>query len=230
MAASERFVRSAVFQAQVSAFVDTYEQQGLSADRAVVESELANRVRFAAEQLGVKPATILSNHLDESWGRELAKSMAHDEQGMQWAITDPRPVRLVLLVAGELTAALGQVVKYASQAIAADRIDVAQGSTVLGLAADAVTGLGMAAIGGTDGEVGDAVSEVEVTAGNLGAAVLAIDSCIAGITELGWSYCACGEDHGQRLLDLECAKQMRFSLELLDTVAPGLAASARDRG
>ena len=61
------------FRALIADFVTTTAELGATIDPEIVTAELRQRVQLIAAQIGVTEATVLRNHIPNSWGRDMAR-------------------------------------------------------------------------------------------------------------------------------------------------------------
>jgi hypothetical protein len=56
----------------VDEFTTTMYEHGIAVDRKVVEQEMRDRIGDIAERLRVPPQTVLLDHAQQGWGRQMA--------------------------------------------------------------------------------------------------------------------------------------------------------------
>ncbi|GIF01100.1 hypothetical protein [Paractinoplanes rishiriensis] len=183
--------RRGKFARLVDDFVTTVEQAGGVIDRTVVEQELRARIDAVATQLRVTAATVLRSYIPEDWGREAGAAAIGDVRRHG----DPSgPAEdLAVRVAGRLLAALGQALIYA-----AVNGDQQQPEPLIDLrdAGEAVSGLGLAIRTAAD-PAGYVTVGADVAACPRSTLQVFRDQLRAGT----WTFCPCGEDHGQTATD-----------------------------
>jgi len=203
--------RRGKFARLVDDFVSTVDELGGSVDPAVVAAELQARIDAIAVQLRVTTQTVLRTYIDDDWGREMATTMMADVQ-RRHAVPAGPPEHLAVRVAGRLLAALGQALIYATA-----NGDAQQPVPVMDLrqAAEAVSGLGLAI---RDAPPGDQLVTVgaDVVAWTLATLEVLRDQLATG----AWSFCPCGENHGQDATDAQVLAVVRNDLLHLPSAAP----------
>ena len=202
--------RRGKFAQLVSQCVDTIEQLGGTVDPQVVAEELQARIDAVARQLRITAQTALRSYIPDDWGEQ----MAAETMATAHALTAPSgpAEHLALRVAGRLQAALGQALVYA-----AHNDDQQRPVPVLNLqhAGEAVSGLGIA--------VRDAPPGTEYV--TIGADVAAwtreiLEAFRVQLRTGAWTFCPCGESHGQHETDAAV-------LAMLDTDLLCLAATPK---
>lgn len=172
-----------------------------------VAAELQARIDAIAQQLGISKQTVLRSHLPDNWGREMAASMIGDAPERSAVPRQRLPQRMPVAVAGRLVAALGQVMIYSTA-----NQDQAQDFPVLDAtrAAEAISGLGLAiseSAAGTD-QVTVGVDVVEWTRATL-------ETLRDQLRSRTWTFCPCGERHGQAQVDQGVLRAVEADLLLL---------------
>jgi hypothetical protein len=194
--------------AQVTADLLT---RGLDVEDVTVVNILAAKVEGVAAHAGMTPRTALTYCDPAVIAGHIADFAAGSHDGnsaIRPVRTDNRSVQVRRRLIGRPMMALAQTVKYASS----------NGSEpVVAHAADLLTELGGSVGGKHDGR--DGGDRIEIPVGVLTEAAdlirLAADRIKAG----DWSSCPCGDEHGQRELDVRVAPALVADAE----VALGLA-------
>ncbi|GAA3302588.1 hypothetical protein GCM10020218_098420 [Dactylosporangium vinaceum] len=205
----DRMARRGKFARLVDDFIATVDALGGSVDQAVVAEELQQRIDAIAAQLRITPQTVLRSYIDEDWGRATATAMMAEVQ-QRAAPTGP-PEHLAVRVAARLLAALGQAVIYA-----AINGDQQRPQPVLDLrrAGEAVSGLGLA--------IRDAPPDTPFV--TVGADVAAwsratLEVLRDQLQDGAWTFCPCGEHHGQDDTDAGVLAAVRADLLHLPATA-----------
>jgi hypothetical protein len=183
--------RRGKFARLVTQCVDTIEQFGGTIDPQVVADELQARIDAIAGQLRITAQTALRSYIPDDWGEQMAtESIAKTRE----LITPSGPAEhLAVRVAGRLQAALGQALIYA-----AHNDDQQRPYPVLNLqhAGEAVSGLGIAV---RDAPAG---AEYVTIGGDVAAWTREILEAFRDQLRTGaWTFCPCGEAHGQHQTD-----------------------------
>ena len=195
----------------VEQFVTTVEQVGGAVDPAVVAEELQTRIDMVAGQLRVTPQTVLRTYISEDWGTETATAMMDGVRGQD----EPsgQLEHLALSVAARLQAALGQVILYA-----AANGDQQQLLPALDLhrTGEAVSGLGLAIMEMPPG-AGYVTIGADIAAWTRTALETLRDQLRAG----AWTFCPCGERHGQDETDAQVLRAVQADLLFLPPARTG---------
>ena len=200
------------FRALVADFVNTTAELSATIDPEIVTAELRQRIQLVAAQIGVTEATVLRDHIPNSWGRDMARQTYHQIQERDAHIDAEPDQQLPLKAVGRLIAALGQGLLFYT-------INNAAGDLTCRFnpkeAAEALTGLGMA----LTAHPGDG-STVTVPRNVL---VWTKDTLIVfrdNLAQQWWSSCPCGQDCGQHVTDAAVLRAVRDDLQLLpDTIS-----------
>lgn len=201
----------AKFKALVADFVAVTGELGATIEPEVVATDLRERIRFIAAQIGVTEKTVLRSYIDEDWGREMARQTYRQIQERDARIDSEPRRRLPLHAVGRLIAALGQAQYfYAVNDAALDHACAFNARE----AAEAVTGLGLALAD----HPGDAVAVAgNVLAWTEDALIVFRDNLRRQL----WSSCPCGEDCGQHQRDAAVLRAVCNDLALLqETPSP----------
>jgi hypothetical protein len=206
--------REAKFRTLVGDFVATAEQfSSRPVDPAVIERELADRIRTVSQVLTIQEKTVLRDHIPTDWGVDMAKRARRDLKEHEAAVAAEPDAPVPVFLAGRLVAALGQaLLYYATNEAAADRscrfnpIDAAQ----------AVTGLGVllaehAHAGGTPGGGGSVLVSGEVLAYTRQALAVFCHQ----LQQRRWTLCPCGQDCGSASTDAKLLDALSGDLEML---------------
>lgn len=195
------------FKALVADFVSTTADLGGVIDPEVVATELRQRIRFIAAQIGVTEATVLRTHMPDDWGRDMARQTYRQIQERDAHIDAAPEQQLPLPAVGRLIAALGQALFFATVNNAAadptNRFNPKEAS-------EAVTGLGIALTSFPGGDAPVTVSG-NVLAWTKDALTVFGDN----LQHHRWSSCPCGEDCGQQECDAAVLHALRADLLLL---------------
>lgn len=195
------------FQALVADFVSTTTELGGTIAPEVVATELRQRIRAIADQIGVTEATVLRSYFPNDWGRDMARTTYRQIQERD-AHTDAAPdQQLPLRAVGRLVAALGQAMLFSTVNNGADDPTSAFNPKE---ASEAITGLGMALTSPPDND-----SVVTVGGNTL---IWSRDALIAfrdNLQHHRWSSCPCGERHGQDDTDAAVLDVVRGDLLLI---------------
>jgi hypothetical protein len=171
--------------------------------------ELQARIDVTATQMRITPQTVLRNYIDDGWGWQMAVAMMADVH-RQMPRSGP-PEHLAVRVAARLLAALGQALIYA-----AINNDQDQQSPAIDLrhAGEAVSGLGLAI---RDAAPGDQFVSVgaDIVAWTRATLEAFRDQLQAG----AWTFCPCGEHHGQDATDADVLAAVRTDLLHLASAA-----------
>jgi hypothetical protein len=196
----------------VDDFVATARQHGSTVTAAAVAEQLEARIGVIADQVGVSPQTVLDTYIGEDWGRKLALQMIGDRAGQAEDLAATSAEHLALPVAGRLVAALGQATLYASiNRNGAHKV----GPMDLRQAAEAVAGLGLAIAHCPPGQ-----SLVLLPAGIVAGTRLTLLALRDHLRAADWSFCPCGESHGQEVTDAAVLAAVETDLLLLPPVPP----------
>lgn len=191
----------------VDDFVATAELNGITVDPAAVTDQLNARIDAIAEQVGVTAETVLSTYIDVDWGRKLALQMISEVSDRALVLAGTPAEHLAFPVAGRLLAALGRATLYAAVNHNAARqvpaMDLQQ-------AAEAVTGLGLAVAECPPGQSLVAVP-ADIVMGTRSTLHSLRDHLRAG----DWTFCPCGEQHGQDKTDSAVLDGVVADLRLL---------------
>lgn len=205
--------RRGKFARLVADFVATVEEQGGAVDRQTVTAELQARIEAIATQVGVTPQTVLRSYIGDDWGRQAASTMmAKVQRSDPAAGHEGDPEFFHPQVVARLLAALGQATLYA-----ATNDDQRQPVPQLNLrlAAEAVTGLSLALHETSPGEQLVAVGS-EVVAWTR----ITLETLRDQLRDGKWTFCPCGEQHGQRDTDTAVLAAVSEDLLFLPTMRP----------
>jgi hypothetical protein len=189
----------------VDQFVATVEQLGGTVDPVTVAEELQARIDATAAQLRVTPQTVLRTYIPEDWGIEAAAAMMADIRKRERP--DGPPEHMAVRVAARLQAALGQVLIYA-----ASNDDQQQPAPILDLkqVGEAVAGLGLAIQ-----HVAPTSEYVTIGADTAMWTRTALETLCDQLRLGTWTFCPCGEDHGQRETDQQVLAAIKADLLFL---------------
>ncbi|WP_158889067.1 hypothetical protein [Amycolatopsis anabasis] len=195
------------FRALVEDFVTTTADLGGTIDPEVVATELHERIRAIAVQLGVTEATVLRNYMPDDWGRDMARQTYRQIQERDAHIDAEPDQELPLHAVGRLIAALGQAQLYYTVNDGANdptcRFNAKEAS-------EAVTGLGLAL-------TSPPADSLMVTVGGniLAWTQSALSVFRDNLQQQHWTSCPCGEDCGQQQRDAAVLRAVRDDLTLL---------------
>ena len=187
----------------VDEFVATMYQHGIAVDRHVVEQEMQERVAEIAERLQTSPQTVLLDHVQDGWGRRMAAPVIAEIERGRLLDAGP-PEFLSVRVAARLLTALGRAVVYAA---ANDDAEDQPPMVDLRQAGEAVAGLGQAL-----DDVAPEQAYVRVPADVAAATRATLEVLHDSLSDGDWTYCPCGEDHGQAEFDTETLTAVRAGL------------------
>jgi len=201
------------FRALVSDFVTTTAELGATIDPKIVTIELRQRIQLIAAQIGVTEATVLRNHMPDSWGRDMARQTYRQIQEHDAHIDAAPDHQLPLNSVGRLIAALSQGLLFhtVNNNATTDLTNAFNPKE----AAEALTGLGMALCAHPDD------NRPVTIAGNVLAWTK--DALVAFADNLAhqrWSSCPCGQDCGQQVTDEGVLRAVRDDLQLLPGTTP----------
>jgi hypothetical protein len=191
----------------VDDFVATAELHATTVAPEAVTEQLNARIDAIADQVGVTAQTVLNTYIDEDWGRKLALQMINELADRQRVLAATPEEHLALPVAGRLIAALGQATLYAATNRNAARkvpaMDLQQ-------AAEAITGLGLAIAECPPGQ-----NLVPVPAEIVMSSRTTLHSLRDHLRAGDWTFCPCGDSHGQDETDDAVLNAAEADLRLL---------------
>ena len=195
----------------VEQFAATVERMGGIIDPSVVAGELQTRIDMVAGQMRVTPQTVLRNYISEDWGTETATAMMNKIKR-----PDERPGQsehLALSVAARLQAALGQVILYAAangdQQLLSPALDLHQ-------TGEAVSGLGLAIM-----DMPPDARFVTISADIATWTRTALETLRDQLRAGAWTFCPCGERHGQDETDVQVLRAVQADLLFLPPARTG---------
>jgi hypothetical protein len=191
----------------VDDFVATADLNGTTVAPEAVTEQLNARIDAIAKQVGVTAQTVLNTYIDEDWGRKLALQMISELADRQRVLAATPAEHLALPVAGRLIAALGQATLYA--AINRNAVQKAPAMD-LRQAAEAITGLGLAIAECPPGQ-----NLVPVPADIVMSSRTTLHSLRDHLRAADWTFCPCGESHGQDETDAAVLSAVEADLRLL---------------
>lgn len=208
--------REAKFRTLVGDFVSTCGQfSSRSIDPAVIERELADRIRTVSEILSIQEKTVLRDHIPDSWGVDMAKQARRDLKEHEAAVDDEPAAPLPVFLAGRLVAALGQALLYYTTNDAAAECSCRFNPIE---AAQAVTGLGVLLAQHDSDGTQDRIRPVVLVSGEVLAYTReALTVFVEQLARRRWTLCPCGEDCGSASTDAKLLEAVTGDLDLLPT-------------
>ena len=195
----------------VEQFVSTVERMGGIIDPAVVAGELQTRIDMIAGQMRVTPQTVLRNYISEDWGTETATAMMNKIRPPEERSGGAE--HLALSVAARLQAALGQVILYAAangdQQLLSPALDLHQ-------TGEAVSGLGLAIM-----DMPPDARFVTISADIATWTRTALETLRDQLRAGAWTFCPCGERHGQDETDVQVLRAVQADLLFLPPARTG---------
>lgn len=201
---------SAKFKSLVTEFAAAAADLGHPVQEHLVAAELQQHITFAALATGVSEQWVLRAYCDDSWARDMARQMyskiagTKQPPGAECVSAEQRGRDLSVRSAARLVAGLGQALLYfqANE----NGIHPAEPFSLEDVA-NALTWLGVVI---ADCPPGSAA--VHITGDVVACTRRALTAFADALEHKRWSYCPCGEKHGQAKTDQGVLKILRADL------------------